>query len=157
MSFKDDVRIDHSDLPSEWLKHPVIYMEYASQLVDVQFERDKLRDELERVAADVDAEVRAAFAGEKVTETLIKKQVAQHDEYTEAKERLRDAEHRVDILQSGLRALDQKRISMEYLSKYELSGWHSEPKIPEEYREKKEREARRANPPKLGLNKKKRA
>lgn len=153
MSFKDDVRINPTDLPSEWLKHPVIYLEYAGQLLDAQLKRDKLKDDLEQLHAEIDADVRARATaqGTKLTETAIKKQVTADEDYIALKQSLTEVDHEVDVLQYGLRALDQKRVSLEYLSKYELSGWHSEPKIPEEHRGEREKEQRRQTPQKLGL------
>ena len=59
MGYKDDIKIDKHNLDVEWMNHAVLFIEWAEKEVEAQFEKDKAKERLDLVKAELDSRIRS--------------------------------------------------------------------------------------------------
>ena len=144
MSFSEDVLIDKHALDEEWLNQARLFAKYSALYADAMFERDKLKERLSLVKAQIDHDIRQdpesyGFTG-KPTEPAIASLIIQDDRYeliiTEYYKSVRD----MNVIAGTKTAMEHKKSALEVLAKLYLSGYWGEARIPEEARKKYETE-----------------
>ena len=138
-NFEQDVSIDPNSLDVEWQKQASLVHKYGILLSDAISERDKAKENLEIVRAEIDLDIRKNFKEyglEKTTEGAISATILNEKDFIEAQETVHDANHNVNVLQSAKNALEHKKKALEYMTQLYLSGYWAEPKITSEAQEK---------------------
>lgn len=131
--------IDSNRLDQEWLSQPRRYFQEAKALADARAEWERAKATRDVVAAEIDRDIRSdptAFGLEKITEAVVERTTLLQSRHKSAIESVIDAKHKTDIRQAVVDALDQKKSALENAVKLQLANYYSEPKAPEEAKEK---------------------
>ncbi len=132
-NYEQDLAIDPHSLDEEWLRQPGLYMKYCEAAVEAEKIRDKAKERVSVVKAELDREIRkdpAKFGLEKMTEPMVAGSILLQARYTEAASALVEADFKFNIIQSAVRALDHKRSALENEVKLWLGSYFSGPKTP---------------------------
>lgn len=127
MNYKEDLSIDKFNLDYEWETQPAKYIEWAEKCVNAQFEKDKAKDMLDLIEAQLDSEIR--LKSEKQTEAKIKSQILQDKRYIEAKNLYIESIKNARILEIAKDAFEHKKKALEKITDLWISGYWSSPKI----------------------------
>ena len=139
MGFKEDAQIDKLALDYEWLRQSTLYHKYSTAYANAVFERDKAKERLELVRAELDSEIRKYpedFGLTKVTEPAVASAIVQDERYQEAKNEYLDTVREMNIVAGAKTAMEHKKTALEVMAKLYLSGYWGEAKIPSEARKK---------------------
>lgn len=121
MSYKEDLRIDTTNLDGEMIKQPTLYMQYAQDEADAKQAADKAKAKLEIVEAKLSKEGRGERQEEvieefgKVTEKGLEAWIKLQPKYQEAQQEYIDAKHAANVLGAACEAFRQKRKMLERL------------------------------------------
>lgn len=135
-NYKKDVEINPNQLDLEWLRQPALYQKYAGEAAYARDRRDRAKDKLEVVKAQVDGDVRQnpgnyGFTGDKKpTEGAITSAVIQSEGYQEANEEYLKSKLECDIIQSAVLAMEQRKYALENLVKLLNSSYFASPSVP---------------------------
>lgn len=133
LNYEEDLAIDPHQLDEEWLKQPSLYMQYAHQSALSQKIRDKAKERLEVVRAQLDKKIRkdpGKYEVIKVTETTVANAILEQKEYQEAKQDFDELSYDANILQSAVRAFEQRKKALEGLVTLWVGNYFSGPKEP---------------------------
>ena len=136
MSYKDDIKINRFALDTEWEQHPSKFLEWAEKSVEAQFEKDKTKDQLDLVRAQIDLEIRNGLGeGKKATESAISNLVILDPRYQEASKKYREAVNDAKILDVAKDAFEHKKKALEKMTDLWISGYWSDPKVNKEVKD----------------------
>jgi hypothetical protein len=112
--------IDLLRLEEEWATHADRYKEYADMLADARKEAAEASAALDVADALLDKKIRTNpedfdIDPKKVTEGAIKAKIIVQKKHTAANQAVIDANHRVNILQGAVGALDHRKRALEKL------------------------------------------
>lgn len=131
MSYKQDIQIDKNMLDEEWIKQPLLYMDYSQELAQKIKERDQAKDKINVLKAEIDDEIReiAKNTGNKITEAYISNQIQLRKEYKDACQNWIDKNEEVNILDSVKEALNHKKKALENLTQLFFANYYSSSSI----------------------------
>jgi hypothetical protein len=149
----DFFNLDKHRLDSEWCEQSRLYYEHAVQLADARehWERMKaakevLEDELKEMDAKIALDARRnpeRYGLEKVTDEALKAVVLTDVKHKKSQQLVYDAQlkvikamHARDILESAVRALEQRCKALEDLVRLEARNYWSEPRAPQGQRDR---------------------
>ncbi len=139
MNYEQDISINLHNLDEEWIKQAATFHFYLVQLANAQRDREEIRSEQEELVADRYDEIRLDLAGAgaatKVTETSIKRVIEADPGYRNIDDRMKGADHTINLLNAAVKAMDQKKTALENLTKLQLSDWYSRPRDEKEQEE----------------------
>jgi hypothetical protein len=127
MGFKEDLKIDKYSLDEEWIKQPSLFLEWAEKVVDAQTERDKTKDQLDLIKAELDAEIRAdpkRFNLDKLTEAAVSNAIIQAEKFRAAQLVQFEKVRSVRVLEVAKEAFEHKKKALENLTQLYLSGYY---------------------------------
>ena len=133
--FKEIVKINKFHLDEEWLGQPSLFYTFAEELAEAQRVYDKLKEKLEIVKAELSIAIvkkPSNFGLHKTTQALIESTLLLNDEYKEALEEVREAKYNVSVLQSAVKALEQRKSALENLVKLHGQSYYAEPQVQSE-------------------------
>lgn len=133
-NYNKDLEIDFSRLDEIWRDHSVKFMKWSEKWVNAVSERDRAKEALEVVKAELDSEIRTKYVGKKPTEAAINSMITTNKEYQEAVSKLIDANESVNLLASAKTAFEHKKKALESLTQLWIQGYWSEPKIQSEFK-----------------------
>jgi uncharacterized protein YtpQ (UPF0354 family) len=167
--YERDCKLDKDNLDVEWERQASLFMKWSERYAQAVSERMLLEEQLrltkenskrklEEVRATLDFQVRSnpqAFgldSDKKPTETAIQGVITLDESYklaferglnevSEATKRVAEAVENENILDGAKRAMDHKRSAADGLTRLWLGGFYAEVKVPNEARERVEREA----------------
>jgi len=132
-NYEQDLAIDPHSLDEEWLRQPGLYMKYSKEAANAERVRDLAKEKVGVVKAELDRAIRKEpikYGLEKITDTPVAGAVLLQSEYKEAANALIEADFKLNILKSAVRAFDHKREALENAVKMWLGGYFSGPKVP---------------------------
>lgn len=136
IDYEKDMELDQHGLDFEWLRQSSLYLKYSVLYADLASYRDEAKEELQRIDAVIDLEIRSdweSFGFEtKPTEPAIKAAILQDDRHIKAAKSLIFAVREMNIAQGAKTALDHKKAALERLSTLYLSGYWADPRIKKE-------------------------
>lgn len=138
-NFNEDLKINLDNLHQEWLKQPVLYMQYAEAAALASRAKDETKNKLEVVRAKIDLEIRNdpnKFDLAKITETAINNVILLQSKYQEILEEYHQAKYECDIMIAAIRAFDQRKSALENEVKLWAGAYFSDPKGDREDAEK---------------------
>jgi hypothetical protein len=118
MNYKEDLAIDENNLHIELAKNPLLFSKWAEALVNMENQRDRLRDRLELIHAELDNDIRSnpeKYSLGQVTEKLIQSTILMHEDYRKVKEEYLKAKHEAGILKVAVRSFKSREKSLERL------------------------------------------
>lgn len=125
MSYKEDLSIDKFSLDTEWQSQPIKFAEWAEKAVEAAFEKDKCKEQLEIVRAQVDNKIRITST-EKITEAAISGKIILSAEYQTANSKYILATRAYNLLSVGREAFDHRKKALEKMTDLFLSGYWSD-------------------------------
>jgi len=155
MNFEDEIKIDKHALDYEWERQSSLVYVWGSKYADSIFERDKKKEQLELVYAEVDSDIREfpdKYDILKITESVVKSKIIQSKAYKMAMSDFLLAKKNCDILSVARNALEHKKKALEFMAQLYLSGYWSDPKISKEYKSKIEEQEQNIQSEKLDKN-----
>ncbi|MCK9543785.1 MAG: recombination mediator protein UvsY [Novosphingobium sp.] len=131
--FEQDLAIDPSRLDEEWLAHPVVYMKYCNALTDITQERDKQKEKLEVVKAELDRDIRSdpgKFSLAKITEGAISSALILQPKYKNAQEELNNLTYQVNMIGNAVKAFEHRKKALEAMVDLYINQYWAGPKEP---------------------------
>jgi hypothetical protein len=122
MAFKDDVRLDITELDKAALNQPSLYAENGELWAEAVLERDRIKERLSAKRTEVDESVRndpekyGLVPQSKPTETWISNKIAQHEEVIGLSEQLNEAQYLVNMMVVAKEALDHRLKALSILA-----------------------------------------
>lgn len=143
------VDIDEDILDKEWLKQPKLYMRYALLLAEAKHNLAQAKADVDVVSADIELQIRSTpldfgISG-KATEGAVHAVLVTQKKYKVAVKNLLEAQHRVDMLNAVLRALEHRKDTLENLVYLHGQNYFSTPRArgSKDIEETTKREARK--------------
>jgi hypothetical protein len=133
--YMQDIKIDVNDLAGEWQNQASLYLYYSEGYSEAIRDRDKAKNDLEIIDAQLDKEIRRDWEkhfDKSPTETAIKGWIIQQEKHKKYLDIYSKLSHTANLLQSAKNALDHKRKALENLVSLKIAGFHSEPKVNKE-------------------------
>lgn len=140
MDYEKDIEMDESQLDVEWLEQPGKFLRYSKDLVDAQYNLDIAKENYELIRAKADGRIRdnpSAFncpedkgGNPKPTEGWIASTLLQEDDVKQAQMELNEARKEFGYLQAAVRAFDQRKVSLENLTRLVLADYFARPSEP---------------------------
>lgn len=143
MGYQEDLRIDKYALDTEWVHQPQLFCRYAELFAQAQYEYEESEEEVKRVAATVDNDIRRNPEkygyDKKPTDDAIKKRIVLDKSYTDAVDKMLKAKRNMTILLGAKQAFDHRKKALESLVSLHNGQYYADPKEPKVSREVKER------------------
>lgn len=130
MSFEDDLKINPQELDVEWLRQPEIFHKYSNEKVFKQQVLDRAKDALEFIRAETAKAIRnnpGRFGLDKVTEASLQETLTLHKGCRDMAEKVFQAKEDLDYCWVQINSLDQRRATLENLSKLYNGEYFSGP------------------------------
>lgn len=132
-SYKDDIKIDRNNLEEEWVNQPKKFIEWAEKEIDAQWERDRAKEKLDLVRAELDSAIRKnpklyGITAEKITEAAISNAIIQEKKFKEASETYLEKVREAKIMGVAREGFDQRKKALEKLTDLFLSQYWAEPR-----------------------------
>ena len=138
MNFKEALKIDQHHLDAEWMRQPSLYQEWAEELAHAVATKDRAKERVELVKAELDKEIRGdpeAFEIAKTTETVIQATIIQQPEYKKVYHEYLEAKEDAAVLDGAVQALEHKRKALEKLVELYMAGYWAEPRVSKKVQE----------------------
>ena len=132
MDFKELITIDKYNLDEEWLNQPLHTYNFAEKLADAQKRMDKAKEKVEIVKAELTLDIAknpSNYGLTKTTQALIDAVIIKEQSYLDAQEELRELKFEVGVLQSAVKAFDQRKTALENLVKLHNQSYYAEPTV----------------------------
>lgn len=134
--YKKDLEIDFSNLEECWRTQASNYMKWSEKWANAVAERDRAKELVETIRAEVDAEIRAMYGKKKPTEAAISSKVDLDGRYKDAVQNYIEKTRIANLYYSTKSAFESRKKALEGLTQLWLGGYWSEPKIPYQIKEK---------------------
>lgn len=145
--FQNALDIDPDRLPHEWLRQPKLYFLASEELANARSKVDSYKSALEVAEAEMRLDIikrpSRYNVSEKQTVAEINAAVIRTMANSKHVRRLRNAKHRMDVIQAFVNALDHKKKALENHVTLFVHNWYAEPREPKEargYVEQRQRE-----------------
>lgn len=126
--YKTEIFINKNELDEELVKQPQLFCYWAEKEAEVLYDRDKCREKLDLIRAELDGDIRkfpARYRIDKVTESAISNIIIQDKKYQDANEKYLQAIHDARILGIAKSAFDMRNNSLKGLVTLFVSGYWS--------------------------------
>lgn len=134
-TYADDLSIDRTNLEDEFVSHSERYAYYATLAEMADDRADRLKEDLEHLAAKLDVQVRekakniqVADPKFKMTETMVENEVKNSAEYHAAQKDYQDARTLAKLLKNAPHAFAHRRDMLIELGKTSMSS-HTDPRV----------------------------
>ncbi len=126
------VQVDKNNLEGEWTDQPGAMHYVLIQWAEKLQERKEAEKALELVMAEMDERIRTAIdkAGEKATETAVKRKILGTKAYQQAAKYCDQCAHELHLIEAERSGLEHKKAALDNLTRLRLADWYSEPKRP---------------------------
>jgi hypothetical protein len=134
MDYKKDLVINQYSLDDEWLTQPSKVAEINVAWADAVLKRNRAKEYLEVVYAEMDLKIRKDCPEELVNpkEASYKNYIIAHPDYRKATDNFLIAEHAVNILAAGTKAFSSRGDALKNITQLYLSNYFSNPSSPPE-------------------------
>ena len=129
--YAKDLEIDKNALDDVWQNQAILFCKWAEQEVEAQYVRDKAKEKLDLVEAQLDSEIRKnpiKFKLDKVTESAIHNTVIQAEQYIAAYDNYLSAVKEAKIMGVARESFDHRKSALMKLTDLFLSQYWSEPR-----------------------------
>ena len=131
----DDLFLDRYDLPTEWETHPQAYMYWADEYTYAVFDRDRQKDQVDLVMADLDGEIRNdpdAYELTKVTDSSVAAAIKRTQLYKDEQEKMHQANLVVNRTAAAKSAMDHKRRALDNMTTLLINEFYNSNTAPAE-------------------------
>ena len=137
--YSDDLKIDFAELDINWRDHSANYMKWAEHWVNAVAQRDRKKEALDVLKAELDKEYRVKLEkqlGKKPTEAAVSASITADETYQIAQQEIIKANENVNLLASAKVAFEHRKKALEGLTQLWLGGYFSNPNIPSEIKDR---------------------
>lgn len=123
--------VDAFALDREWVRQPRLVRQAAEDYALASKAHAEAEEELDRVRAELDKEVRlhpGKYGVEKVTEAVVANTILLQPSYKLAMKVVIESKHECDLLKGDLNALEHKKRALEYLVQLHSMDYFAEPR-----------------------------
>lgn len=130
--FREDLKIDQNSLELEWAKNPLLFVKWAAKAIDVENQRDRLKDKLELMFAELDDKIRRdpeaydLSETDRITERMVKSIIITREEYKDLKEAYQKAKYDASMLRVAVRSFRNREKSIDRLTKLYHDSYYCE-------------------------------
>jgi len=138
--YMKELAIDLHRLEEEWAMQPQLYMKYSELAAQAQLDRDKAKERLDVVRAEIDDKIRTEplvygapvdkSGNPKLTEAWISGTIILQPEYSEQVGKINNLNYEMNILRSAVTSFDHKKKALENEVTLWSGGYWSAPNLP---------------------------
>lgn len=132
LDYKSDIAIDQFALDYELIRQASLYQKYSELYANAAYERDRLKEKVEQVKADVALDVRQNFAEwgftTKPTDAAVKETVAASERVEDAIKQSLESTRRANKMYGIKCSFDNKKSALESMVRLYVSGYFGTPK-----------------------------
>lgn len=129
-NYKKDLEIDQGNLDIEWKKQAALFGEWGEKAAEANYQKDKKKEQLDLIKAQLDTEYRKKLKDEKPKEAEILSKVLQDKKYIDASEQYLKAYKTAKVLEVATRSFEHRKRALEYLTKLFLNNYYAEAYVP---------------------------
>ena len=122
-------KIDVNGLDQEASKQPMYYNDIAQEVAEAKFERDTVSEKLALLEAQLYSGIVRGY-DKKPSDTFIQKEIIQDEDYIKLKSQLIELNKELSLWQGRQKAIEEKRTSIETLTKLYLGNYFCVPNTP---------------------------
>jgi hypothetical protein len=140
--YMKDLAIDPFSLEKEWLLQPQLYMKYSELAAEAQKKRDKAKERLDIVRAELDDKIRSSpleygapedkNGSPRITEAWISATILLQPEYSKAIAEINQTNYEYNLYSAAVRAFDHRKKALEMEVQLWSGGYWSAPNLPKE-------------------------
>src|SRR3990167_9411731 len=127
MGYREDLKIDQSELDEFCLKQPVLFDYYVQNLASLSKNRDEIKLAVEQTSARLDGIIREAASaeGKKITENMIQNEIIRNLQYADLQQKYIDACAKVKEAEIIREDFQQRRDMLKLLAELYIAGYWS--------------------------------
>ena len=139
--YNEDLKIDFAKLDINWRDHSANYMKWGEKWVNAITERDRIKEALEVLKAELSTRYRQELhTDKKPTEAAITAAITSNEEYQAMQQTLIDATEAVNLHATTKVAFEHRKKALESTTQLWIAGYLSSPNIPAEIKEQFKKE-----------------
>jgi predicted nucleotide-binding protein (sugar kinase/HSP70/actin superfamily) len=141
LNYIKDVFIDDSALDVEILEQPSLMMKYCIHAAEKEREFDNVKQIVEVIKAELDLKIREkpeTFGITKLTEGAISSVITTDERYSNIYAEYLTAKYESNMANKAVKAIEQKKESLELLVKLHGQSYFAGPKVPHNLKEERE-------------------
>lgn len=141
MNYEKDITIDDSALDLEWLDQPKLMLKYAQYAAQLSMERDILKEQVDVVKAELDAEIRTdpeKFGLSKITEGAVSNTILVQEKYKQIMKDYLQSKYEADVAKGAVNAFEHRKNALENLVKLFGQQYFAGPKMPRNLSEERQ-------------------
>src|SRR4030042_2409991 len=125
MGYKDDLKIDQSELDECCLRQPVLFDHYVQNLASLSKNRDEIKLAVEKTSARLDGIIREAASaeGKKLTENMIQNEITRNLQYADLQQKYIDICAKVKEAEIIREDFQQRRDMLKLLVELYIAGY----------------------------------
>ena len=138
--YMKELAIDLHRLEEEWAMQPQLYMKYSELAAQAQLDRDKAKERLDVVRAEIDDKIRTEpliygapvdkSGNLKLTEAWISGTIILQPEYKTASDAISQENYKMNIFKAAVSAFDHRKKALENEVNLWSGGYWSAPNLP---------------------------
>src|SRR3990167_575332 len=127
MGYREDLKIDQSELDECCLKQPVLFDYYVQNLASLSKNRDEIKLAVEQTSARLDGIIREAASaeGKKLTEAMVQNEITRNLQYADLQQKYVNICSDVKEAEVIRDAFNQRREMLKLLVELYISGYWS--------------------------------
>src|SRR3990167_5716344 len=127
LMYREDLKIDQSELDECCLRQPILFDHYVQDLASFCKNRDEIKVAMERFSANLDGVIREAESaeGKKITETMIQNEITRNLQYADLQQKYIDACAKVKEAEIIREDFQQRKDMLKLLVELYISGYWS--------------------------------
>jgi|ADurb_H2B_03_Slu_FD_contig_31_952612_length_5191_multi_7_in_0_out_0_6 hypothetical protein len=140
-AYREDLGINRFALDKEWEEQPEKFINWYEKEIEAQFQRDKLKEQLDLTKAELDGEIRetAASNSVKITEAMVSSEILKSERFKKINNDYLESVKNAKILGAAREAFEHRKKALEKLTDLFIAGYWSTPCIKVEARTAVER------------------
>lgn len=145
-SYEDDVSINEAALDVEWLHQPKLMLKYAKLAAAARKAVAFAKENRDVVRAAKRKDILSnpdKYGLAKTTDVVVEGAIASSSEYEEANAAYIEATYEAEVLESAVRAIEQRKTALENLVRLHAAAYFAGPSVPRDLSYEKQQEERR--------------
>jgi hypothetical protein len=131
LNYAEDIKVDPYNLDLEWAQLPGLHSKWATRLIEVENQRDRLREQIELKYAELDLEIRSNLAqyklGEGSPERAIKSTIVKNEQYKTLQQQYLNAKYAAKVLRIAVKGIKDKEKTIDRLTKLYHDQYYMKP------------------------------
>jgi hypothetical protein len=133
MDYEQDVKIDSDSLDIECLEQPTLMLKYTRHLASCEREKDRAKEKLELVRAELDRKIRLnpeKFKIDKLTDKVVENTIPMQDDFIDASDAFIEAKYEWNTARGVVDSIEQRKAMLEAMIRLHGQQYFAGPKVP---------------------------